>query len=99
MFMVGNFFSALAQILDVVITIFWWLIIVRVVISWVNADPENAIVVFLYRVTEPILLPFRRIIPTWNIGVDLSPLLAILFLMFVRYFVVQSLYGWAYRLQ
>src|SRR3989344_8672304 len=98
MFVAGNFFSALAQVLDTVITVFWWLIIVRALVSWVNPDPNNTIVVFLYRVTEPILAPFRRLIP-WQVGVDLSPLIAILFLMFVRYFFVQSLFGLAYRLQ
>lgn len=99
MFALGNLFSALAQILDTIITIFWWLIIVRALISWVNPDPYNAIVVFLYRITEPVLAPFRKIMPSWNIGLDLSPLLAILCLMFIRYFLVQSLFGLAYRLQ
>ena len=99
MFALGNLFSALAQILDTIITIFWWLIIVRALISWVNPDPYNPIVVFLYRITEPVLAPFRKIMPSWNIGLDLSPLLAILCLMFIRYFLVQSLFGLAYRLQ
>lgn len=99
MFALGNLFSALAQILDTIITIFWWLIIVRALISWVNPDPYNAIVVFLYRITEPVLAPFRKIMPSLNIGLDLSPLLAILCLMFIRYFLVQSLFGLAYRLQ
>ena len=99
MFVLGNFFSALAQVLDTVITIFWWLIVVRALISWVNPDPNNGLVIFLVRVTEPVLAPFRRILPAWNIGLDLSPLIAILFLMFVRYFLVQSLFTLAYRLQ
>lgn len=99
MFLVGNLFSALAQITDTVITVFWWLILVRAVTSWVNPDPANTIIIFLHRVTEPMLAPFRRLVPAWNIGVDLSPLLAILFLMFVRIFLVQSLFGLAARLQ
>jgi YggT family protein len=99
MFVMGNFFAALAQVLDTVITIFWWLIVVRALVSWVNPDPSNTIVVFLVRVTEPILAPFRRLVPALQTGFDLSPLLAILFLMFVRYFFVQSLFGLAYRLQ
>ena len=100
MFVAGNFFSAIAQIVDTVITVFWWLILIRALISWVNPDPSNTIVVFLQRVTEPILAPFRRLIPmSWNIGIDLSPIFAILFLMFIRVFLVQSLFGLAYRLQ
>lgn len=95
----ANFFAALAQIIDTVITVYWWLIVFRAITSWVNPDPANTIVVFLVRVTEPLLAPFRRLIPAWNIGLDLSPLIAILFLMFLRVFLVQSLYGLSYRLQ
>ena len=99
MFVMSNFLSALAQVIDTVITVYWWLIIFRAITSWVNPDPANIIIVFLVRVTEPLLALFRRLIPMWNIGIDLSPLLAILFLMFLRAFLVQSLYGLAYRLQ
>ena len=99
MFFLGNFFAALAQVLDAVITVFWWLILFRAIISWVNPDPTNAIVVFLVRVTEPVLAPFRRLIPSWSFGVDLSPLLAILFFMFLRVFLIQSLYGLSVRLR
>jgi YggT family protein len=98
MFVLGNFFAALAHILDTVITIFWWLIIVRALLSWVNPDPYNAIVIFLYKVTEPILAPFRRLIPSLGIGLDLSPLIALLFLTFAKIFIVQSLMGIAARL-
>lgn len=99
MFVLGNLFAALAQVVDTVITVFWWLILIRALVSWVNPDPSNTIVIFLHRVTEPILSPFRRIIPAWNVGIDVSPLLALLFLMFARVFLVQSLFGLAYRLQ
>ncbi len=95
----ANFLSGLAQVIDTVITVFWWLIVFRAITSWVSPDPTNPIIVFLARVTEPFLSLFRRLIPMWNIGIDLSPLLAILFLMFLRVFLVQSLYGLAYRLQ
>ena len=99
MFVMGNFLAAVAQIVDTVITVFWWLILFRAITSWVNPDPSNTIVVFLVRVTEPVLAPFRRLVPSWNLGIDLSPLLAILALMFLRVFLVQTLYGLSYRLQ
>jgi YggT family protein len=92
MFVLANLFGALASILDVAINILWWLIIIRALISWVNPDPYNPIVRFLYTVTEPFLAPFRRIIPSWRMGIDISPILAILALMFVRFFVVRTLY-------
>jgi len=99
MFILGNFINAIATILSFAITILWWLIIIRAVISWVNPDPYNPIVQFLYKATEPILMPFRRIIPAHNIGIDLSPIFAILALMFIRYFIVMSLFELAARMR
>ena len=99
MFVMANFLTGLAQVIDTIITVYWWLIVFRAITSWVSPDPTNVIIVFLARVTEPVLALFRRLIPMWNVGIDLSPLLAILFLMFLRVFLVQSLYGLAYRLQ
>lgn len=99
MFVVGNLLSALSQVLDAVVDVFMWLIFIRVLISWVNPDPGNMVVIFLYRVTEPILAPFRRLTGNWNIGIDLSPFFAVLFLMFLRIFLIQTLLGIAYRLQ
>lgn len=99
MYIAGNFISAIAVILDYAITILTWLIIIRALISWVNPDPYNIIVQFLYKTTEPILTPFRRIIPLYNIGIDISPVIAILFLWFVRLFVVRTLADIAIRLR
>ena len=53
MFVVGNFLSALARILDIVLTVYMWLVIARALLSWVNPDPYNAIVQILTRLTEP----------------------------------------------
>lgn len=91
MFIISNFLVAAAQVLNVAVSLLWWLIIIRALISWVNPDPFNPIVQFLYRTTEPFLLPFRRIIPAWRIGIDLSPIFAILALVFLRFFIVNSL--------
>ncbi len=98
MFVLGNFLSAIAAILDTLVTILYWLIIIRAITSWVNPDPYNVIVIFLHRVTEPLIAPFRRLVPFHPVGVDLSPLFAILFLIFVQLFFVQSLKDWAHRL-
>ena len=76
MFVLANLFAALAQLVQVVFQIYWLLIIVRVLISWVNPDPFNPIVQGLSRLTDPILEPLRRVIPT--IGpIDISPLAAL----------------------
>lgn len=94
----GNFIYAIATILGYLITIVTWLIIIRALISWVNPDPYNIIVQILHKTTEPILQFFRRIIPIYNMGIDISPILAILSLWFIRLFVVRSLFYLAMRL-
>ena len=99
MFVIGNFILAVAVILQYLITILTWVIIIRALISWVNPDPYNVIVQILHRVTEPILAPIRRIIPMHNVGLDISPIIAILLLWFVRLFIVNSLFGLALRLK
>ncbi len=91
MFVLSNFVVALARIVDIVLTLYMWIIIFRAVISWVNADPYNKIVIFLYRVTEPVLRPVRRIIPLRNVGIDLSPIIVILAILFLQYFLVETI--------
>lgn len=99
MFVMSNFILAAATILDYVLTILNWLIIIRAVISWVNPDPYNIIVQFLYKTTEPMLEPFRRIVPIHNIGLDISPIFALMFIWFVKLFLVRSLVGLAIRMR
>jgi len=91
MFVLSNFIFALAKIVDIILTIYMWIIIFRAVISWVNADPYNKIVIFLYRATEPVLRPIRRIIPLHNVGIDLSPIIVILAIIFLQYFLVETI--------
>ena len=98
MFVFGNLIMAFATILDYILTIMNWLIIIRALISWVNPDPYNVIVQFLYRVTDPILAPFRRFMPGNSIGVDISPIFALLVVWFLKLFLVRTLFGIAMRL-
>lgn len=91
MFILGNFFIAVAEVLGIAISIAYWLVIFRAVLSWFGPDPYNFLVQFLYKTTEPILAPFRRIMPVYGIGLDISPILAILALIFLRYFLVTTL--------
>ena len=95
MFIVRNFFTALIPVLDIIFTAVYWLIIIRALISWVNPDPYNPIVQFLYKVTEPMLAPFRRIIPSNAIGIDISPIFAILVIFFLQRFLIPTLYDLA----
>jgi YggT family protein len=91
MFVAGNLLNALAQVLDVVLTLYMWVIIVSALISWVNPDPNNPIVRFLRAATNPLLSRIRRLLG-FRMAIDVSPIIAILCIMFLKYFIVQSLY-------
>ncbi len=97
MFVLSNFLKASASIVDIVLSIFYWLILIRALISWVNPDPNNTIVQFLYRATEPILTPIRRMLP--RMGIDLSPIIAFLIIIFLKGFIVGTLLDMSYRAQ
>lgn len=97
MFIAANFVSALATVLNYVLEIYTWVIIIRALISWVNPDPYNPVVQFLYKVTEPVLYPLRKMMRTYSTGIDLSPLVAILIIMFLKQFLVSSLFELASR--
>jgi YggT family protein len=87
----GNFLNAVAQVLDIVLSLYMWVIVIAALISWVNPDPYNPIVRFLHAVTEPVLSRIRRLV-SFRIGIDISPIIAILGIMFLRYFIVASLF-------
>ena len=93
MFIIGNFLSAVASILDMALNLYMWVIIIRALVSWVNPDPYNPIVAFLYRVTDPVLSAVRRRLPQamWSTGIDFSPLIVIFGIFFLRRFLVRSL--------
>lgn len=97
MFVLGNTLLGVATVLDYALTLYMWIIIARALISWVNPDPWNPIVQFLDRATEPVLAPIRRRLG-WRMGIDLSPLIAILMLTFLQFAVVQSLKDLALRM-
>ena len=100
MFILSNLLSALAQILDICFTAIYWMIIIRALLSWVNPDPFNPIVQMLNAVTEPLLFPIRRLLPfTRNMGVDISPILAILAIVFLKSFLVRTILDISIRLR
>jgi len=96
MFVMSNLIEALAHIIDIVLTMLYWLILIRALISWVNPDPFNPIVQFLVRTTEPILVPIRRLLPM--MAFDISPIIAFLLIIFFKHFLVQTLFDLANRL-
>jgi len=98
MFVVSNFLIAIATILNYGLTIYMYIIIARAIISWVSPDPYNPIVRFLNAVTEPVLFRIRKRLPLFFGGMDFSPILVILAIVFVQTFIVQSLFQMATRL-
>ncbi len=93
-----GFGFSLLQLVVGLIQIYTWVIIIRALISWVSPDPHNPLVRALVQVTEPVLRPLRRLVPPHKLGgVDLSPLLAILILQFLKNGILYS-FGFGPRL-
>ena len=99
MYVLSNLLQAVAVILDIILTIYMWIIIVRALLSWVNPDPYNPIVQFLHSITEPVLYRVRKALPMPGMGLDLSPIIVLLAIIFMQSFLVQSLKTAALNLQ
>lgn len=93
--LVNNFIFAIATILHIVLVGYMWVIIISALISWVRPDPYNKIVQGLYRLTEPVYVKIRSIMPTTFGGIDIAPIIVILIIQFLDLFVVRSLFGFA----
>ena len=91
----SNFVAAVAAILGYVLNIYMWVVIARAVLSWVSPDPYNPIVRFIHTVTEPVLYQVRRRLPVVFGGIDLSPIVVFLAILFLENFVVGSLQEFA----
>jgi len=92
MFIMTNFLYAIAAIADMILSIYMWIIIARAIVSWVAPFSRHPIVYALIRLTDPVLERIRRIFRLRGMGIDLSPMIAILVILFLKYFVVASLY-------
>jgi YggT family protein len=89
----GNLVFAIAKLLDLAINLYVMVIIIRAILSWFNPNPYSPGMRFLIRITDPVLERIRRLLPLGTgVGLDLSPIIAIFGLLFVKYFLVSSLY-------
>lgn len=95
MVILSTFIVAIAQILDMVINIYIWVIIIASLITWVQPDPYNPIVQILNRLSEPAYRFVKSLIPTVIGGIDLAPIVIILGLQFISLFVIKLLYAFA----
>lgn len=98
MFIIGNLFIAVGRVLNIALTIYMWVVIIRALISWVNPDPMNPIVRFLRALTDPLLIWIRRILRLPSYGIDISPLILILIIIFLKYFIVSTLIRLGYAM-
>ncbi len=101
----SNLLITIAKILQLIVPLIGflkWIIIIRVILSWINADSYNFLVQIINRITELLLAPFRNLIPSYRIGLDFSPLFAILALIILQViitnFFVPTLIDFAMRL-
>ncbi len=99
MFIIGNFLMAFAMIIHYVLNIYMWIVVARAIISWVSPDPYNPIVRFLYLATEPVLSRIRRTLPLPVTGIDLSPIIVFVIIIFLDNFLVPTIQQIAVRLQ
>lgn len=97
MFVFSNFLEAIANVINMALTFYMWVLIIRAVISWVNPDPYNPIVKFLRSITDPVLYRVRKAIPVSFGGFDFSPIIVILVIIFLQSFVVKTLLQFAGR--
>jgi YggT family protein len=99
MFIFSNLLMAVATVVGMLLRVYLWIIIIRAVISWVNPDPYNPIVRFLYAATDPVLYRVRRTVPALFGGIDFSPILVIAAIYFLEVFLVQSLIDLAQQIR
>jgi YggT family protein len=99
MVVLANLLNALAGVLSMVLWLYFWVVVARAVISWVNPDPYNPIVQALYKLTEPVLAPIRRRMGGYGLGIDFSPLVVILIVYFLQWFLIQTLRDIAMQLR
>ncbi|KIX15595.1 YggT family protein [Dethiosulfatarculus sandiegensis] len=85
------FFIRILDFLSMILNAYMWIVIASAVITWVNPDPSNPIVRFLYGVTEPVFYRIRRFIPTFFGGIDIAPMILIFVIIFVQHVLIGGL--------
>ena len=94
MYILGQLLASLAYLFSMIFNILYFLLVVRIILSWFGVNPYNEIVQILYKITEPILAPFRRL-PLRAGFIDFSPIVAFMVLWFLRNFIVGVLSHYA----
>lgn len=99
MILFANFLLAASRIIHIALLVCIWIIVGRVIFSWIRIPSLYQVAVILYRLTEPVLKPVRKLVPPYKMGgLDISPMIVILFLWFIDMFVVRSMTLYAYQI-
>lgn len=88
--------SAVFQVLQAILSIYFWIVIGRAVISWVNPDPYNPIVRFLHNATDPVFDRLRRHLPLQFGGIDFTPILVLIVIGVLQNILAQLQYRVTY---
>ena len=96
MFIFGQFFASLAVLFSMLFKVIYFLLVIRIVLSWFQVNPFSEPVSLLYKITEPLLIPLRKL-PLQVGMIDFSPVIAFILLSFLDHFVVGVLQQLAYR--
>jgi YggT family protein len=92
MILFANFLNAVASILHVILMIYMWILVIRAVLSWIHVPSLYQVKVILFHLTEPVLAPLRRLVPPYKFGgLDITPILAFILILFIDSFLVKSL--------
>lgn len=100
MFVLANVLIGFGKVLHIILQIYMWIVIIGALLSWVNPDPYNPIVRFLYAATEPVFSWLRRKLPFLRLGgIDFSPLVVIALIIFLDSALVTSLIEMGVRMK
>lgn len=92
MIFLANFLLAISKILHILLMIYMWILILRAVFSWIPAPSLRPLAIILYNLTEPLLKPIRRYVPPYKMGgLDISPMILIILIVFIDTFLIKSL--------
>lgn len=98
MFVFGNLLTTVAYILDLALNAYFWVILIRAVLSWIRPDPYHPIVKIICRLVDPVTYKISRYIPTRIGMVDISPFILMLIIIFLQKFLVKSLFDLGIRM-
>ena len=99
MYILGNILIGLGNVLDILLSVYMWIVIIGALISWVNPDPYNPIVRFLRSATYPLFVWIRRRLPLTMGGIDFSPIIVIAAIVFLKYALAGTIIETGYRLK